>query len=72
MSKPAIGAGTGTRLGDAMDLPEAKGTYVLIALVTRMKRLEIGSLGACDIVPAIHHVLRLPKVIRGLRWRHSA
>ena len=55
-----------------MDLPEAKGTYVLIALVTRMKRLEIGSLGACDIVPAIHHVLRLPKVIRGLRWRHSA
>jgi hypothetical protein len=29
MSKPAIGAGTGTRLGDAMDLPEANGTYAL-------------------------------------------
>jgi len=34
-----------------MDLPEDKGTYVLIASVAQMKRLEIGSLGAFDIVP---------------------
>ena len=32
----------------AMDLPEAKGTYVLIAFVAQMKRLEIGRLGAYD------------------------
>jgi hypothetical protein len=30
----------------AMDLPEAKGTYVLIAVVAQMKCLEIGCLGA--------------------------
>jgi len=28
-----------------MDLPENKGTYVLITRVAQMKRLEIGSLG---------------------------
>ena len=30
-----------------MDLPEDKGTYILIAQVPRMKRLEIGSLVIC-------------------------
>jgi hypothetical protein len=48
----------------AMDLPEAKGTYVLIAFVAQMKRLEIGRLGAYDIVPG----LRLRRQ-RLWRWR---
>jgi Uri superfamily endonuclease len=38
----------------AMDLPEAKGTYILIASVAQMKRLEIGRLGAYDIVPGFY------------------
>ena len=38
----------------AMDLPEAKGTYVLIDFVAKMKRLEIGRLGAYDIVPGYY------------------
>jgi len=37
-----------------MDLPEAKGTYVLIASVTQMNRLEIGRLGAYDIAPGFY------------------
>jgi len=37
-----------------MDLPEDKGTYVLIASVAQMKRLEIGSLGTFDIVPGFY------------------
>ena len=37
-----------------MDLPEDKGTYVLIASVAQMKRLEIGSLGGFDIVPGFY------------------
>lgn len=35
-------------------LPEAKGTYVLIATVAQMKRLEIGGLGAFDIIPGFY------------------
>ena len=38
----------------AMDLPESKGTYVLIASVTQMKHVEIGPLGAYDIVPGFY------------------
>ncbi len=34
-----------------MELPEAKGTYILIAQVSDIKRLKIGSLGEFDIVP---------------------
>ena len=37
-----------------LDLPEAKGTYVLIAFVPRMKRLEIGRLGTYDIIPGFY------------------
>ena len=37
-----------------MDLPEDKGTYILIAQVSHMKRLEIGSLGKFDIVPGFY------------------
>ncbi len=35
-------------------LPEDKGTYVLIASVCQMKRLEIGALGKFDIVPGFY------------------
>ena len=38
----------------ALDLPEAKGTYVLLALLPRMKRLEIGRLGTYDIIPGFY------------------
>ncbi len=37
-----------------MDLPEDKGTYVLIAQVVQMKCLEIGSLGKFDLVPGFY------------------
>ncbi len=37
-----------------VDLPEAKGTYVLIAYLPRMKRLEIGRLGAYDLIPGFY------------------
>ena len=37
-----------------MALPEDKGTYILIASVCQMKRLEIGSLGKFDIVPGFY------------------
>jgi Uri superfamily endonuclease len=37
-----------------MDLREAKGTYVLIASVAQMKRLEVGRLGAFDIIPGFY------------------
>jgi len=37
-----------------MDLPEEKGTYVLIAQVSQFKRLEVGSLGEFDIVPGFY------------------
>ena len=34
-----------------MDLPEEKGTYVLIANLGELKRLRIGSLGEFDVIP---------------------
>ena len=37
-----------------VELPEAKGTYVLIAYVPRMKRLEIGRLGTYDLIPGFY------------------
>ena len=37
-----------------MELPEAKGTYVLIAFVPQMKRLEVGRLGSYDIIPGFY------------------
>jgi Uri superfamily endonuclease len=40
-----------------MDLPEAKGTYILIAHMVQMKRLAIGSLGEFDIVPGFYAYL---------------
>ena len=37
-----------------MDVPEAKGTYVLIAFVPRVKRLEVGRLGTYDLIPGFY------------------
>ena len=37
-----------------MDLPDEKGTYVLIASVPQMKRLQIGRLGEFDVVPGFY------------------
>jgi Uri superfamily endonuclease len=53
----------------AMDLPEAKGTYVLIASVVQMKRLEIGRLGAYDIVPGFYAYVGSALGSGGLRAR---
>jgi len=55
----------------AMDLPEAKGTYVLIAFVAQMKRLEIGRLGAYDIVPGYYAYVGSAFGAGGLRARIS-
>jgi Uri superfamily endonuclease len=37
-----------------MDLPDEKGTYVLIAFVPQMKRVQVGQLGEFDIVPGFY------------------
>jgi Uri superfamily endonuclease len=37
-----------------MDFPDEKGTYVLIAFVPQMKRVEVGQLGQFDIVPGFY------------------
>jgi Uri superfamily endonuclease len=56
----------------AMDLPEAKGTYVLIASVGQMKRLEIGRLGAYDIVPGFYAYVGSAFGAGGLRAPQSS
>jgi len=38
----------------AAELPDAKGTYVLIAFVPQMKRLEVGRLGLYDLIPGFY------------------
>jgi Uri superfamily endonuclease len=53
----------------AMDLPEAKGTYVLIACVAQMKHLEIGRLGAYGIVPGHYACVGSALGAGGLRGR---
>lgn len=50
-------------------LPEEKGTYVLIASVAQMKRLEIGSLGRHDIVPGFYLYVGSAFGAGGLRAR---
>ena len=48
-----------------MDLPEDKGTYVLIASVAQMKRLEIGRLGLSTLFPAFTPTLAALSVPEG-------
>jgi Uri superfamily endonuclease len=52
-----------------MDLPEAKGTYILIAQVSDMKRLEIGSLGKFNILPGFYAYVGSAFGSGGLRAR---
>ncbi len=52
-----------------MDLPETKGTYVLISFVAQMKRLEIGRLGDYDIVPGFYAYVGSAFGAGGLRAR---
>ncbi len=52
-----------------MDLPEDKGTYILIAQVRQMKRLELGSLGQFDIVPGFYAYVGSGFGSGGLRGR---
>jgi len=52
-----------------MDLPDEKGTYVLIAVVRQMKRIEIGQLGEFDIVPGFYTYVGSAFGAGGLRAR---
>lgn len=37
-----------------MDLPEDKGTYILIASVSEMRQVQVGSLGRFEIIPGFY------------------
>jgi Uri superfamily endonuclease len=52
-----------------VDLPDAKGTYVLIAFVAQAKRVEIGSLGAHEITPGYYIYVGSAHGAGGLRAR---
>jgi Uri superfamily endonuclease len=52
-----------------MDLPDQKGTYVLIAFVPRMKRIAVGQLGKFDIVPGFYAYVGSALGAGGLRAR---
>ena len=52
-----------------MDLPEAKSTYILIARVSQMKRLGIGSLGEFAIIPGFYAYVGSAFGSGGLRAR---
>jgi Uri superfamily endonuclease len=52
-----------------MDLPEDKGTYILIASVAQMKRVKIGSLGQFGIVPGFYAYVGSAFGAGGLRAR---
>src|ERR1035441_9505367 len=52
-----------------MDLPEAKGTYILISSVKQVKHLEIGRLGAYDIIPGFYAYVGSAFGFGGLRVR---
>jgi len=52
-----------------MDLPEDKGTYILIAWMARMKRMTIGSLGEFDLAPGFYAYVGSAFGSGGLRAR---
>jgi Uri superfamily endonuclease len=52
-----------------MSLPENNGTYILIARVSQMKRLSIGSLGEFDIIPGFYAYVGSAFGSGGLRAR---
>ena len=53
----------------ANDLPETKGTYVLIAAVGQMARIEIGRLGTHEIIPGFYAYVGSAFGAGGLRAR---
>lgn len=52
-----------------MDLPDERGTYVLIASVPQMKRIAVGQLGRFDIVPGFYAYVGSAFGAGGLRAR---
>ena len=54
-----------------MNLPEDKGTYIMIAFVAQMKCLEIGRLGIFEIVPGYYAYVGSAFGTGGLRARLS-
>lgn len=52
-----------------MDVPDEKGTYVLIASVPQMRRIEIGRLGAFGLVPGFYAYVGSAFGAGGLRAR---
>ena len=52
-----------------MELPEAKGTYILIASVAQMRRWAIGSLGKFDLIPGFYAYVGSAFGAGGLRAR---
>src|SRR6266487_995952 len=52
-----------------MELPEAKGTYILVVSVCQMKRVEIGRLGNYDVVPGFYAYVGSACGSGGLRAR---
>jgi Uri superfamily endonuclease len=52
-----------------MELPLAKGTYILIASVAQVRRWEIGSLGKFDLIPGFYAYVGSAFGAGGLRAR---
>jgi Uri superfamily endonuclease len=52
-----------------MDLPEEKGTYILITQVSQLKRIAIGSLGKFEIIPGFYAYVGSAFGSGGLRAR---
>jgi len=52
-----------------MDLPEAKGTYLLIAKASQLKQMGIGALGRFEIVPGFYAYVGSAFGSGGLRAR---
>ena len=52
-----------------VELPEAKGTYILLVSLNQAKRLEIGRLGAFDLVPGFYAYVGSAHGAGGLRAR---
>jgi Uri superfamily endonuclease len=53
----------------AMELPEAKGTYILITSVAQARRLQVGSLGRFELIPGYYAYLGSAFGPGGLRAR---
>ena len=52
-----------------MELPEEKGTYILIANVSQVRRLQVGSLGRFDVIPGFYAYVGSAFGAGGLRAR---